>query len=62
MGTRAANDRCRENHRCRSEKSSNTGEGPLPRIQRLPMAGLEKKYYQLVFVLNLEKMGLVEGS
>jgi hypothetical protein len=38
------------------------GEWPLPRIHLFPTAGLEKKNYQPVCVLNLEILGLVEGS
>ena len=44
------------------EKFLITGEWPLPRIHLFPTAGLEKKNYQPVCVLNLEKQGLAEGG
>jgi hypothetical protein len=52
----AAKGSCRESRAFLIENLSIASEWPLPRIHLFPTAGLEKKNYQPVCVLNLEKL------
>jgi hypothetical protein len=51
----------RQNNRSQIGRISIGGECLLPGNQCLAMTGLETKNYLPVDVLNLEKLGLVEG-